>query len=56
MKFKFDRAKLHPLLSRACAVSLAILLSACATQPATMTDPERDPWEPVPGLPYIPVW
>ena len=46
MKIRFDRAKLHPLLSRACAVSLAILLSACATQPATMTDPERDPWEP----------
>jgi len=29
----------------ACAVLLALLLSACATQPTTMTDPERDPWE-----------
>ena len=39
------REKVRPLLSMACAVLLALLLSACATQPTTMTDPERDPWE-----------
>jgi phospholipid-binding lipoprotein MlaA len=42
---RFDPVKVHPLLSRACALSLVILLSACATQTTTMTDPERDPWE-----------
>ncbi|MEE8495703.1 MAG: VacJ family lipoprotein [Xanthomonadales bacterium] len=41
----FDRVKLSPLLPRASAVLLVILLSACASQPTTMTDPERDPWE-----------
>ena len=42
---RHDHVKLRPLLSMACAVLLALLLSACATQPTTMTDPERDPWE-----------
>jgi phospholipid-binding lipoprotein MlaA len=28
-----------------CVVLIVILLSGCATQTATMTDPERDPWE-----------
>lgn len=28
-----------------CLVLIVILLSGCATQTATMTDPERDPWE-----------
>ena len=28
-----------------CLALIAILLSGCATQTATMTDPERDPWE-----------
>ena len=41
----FNRVKMHPLLSRASAVLLAMLLGACASQPTTMTDPERDPWE-----------
>jgi len=27
------------------ALLIAVLLSACASQPVTMTDPERDPWE-----------
>ena len=40
-----DRVKPYPLLSRVSAVLLVILLSACASQPVTMTDPERDPWE-----------
>ena len=42
---RHDHVKARPLLSMACAVLLALLLSACATQPTTMTDPERDPWE-----------
>ena len=42
---RHDHVKVRPLLSMACAVLLALLLSACATQPTTMTDPERDPWE-----------
>ncbi len=33
------------ILPWACAVLLTTLLTACASQPATMTDPERDPWE-----------
>ncbi|MEE8495741.1 MAG: VacJ family lipoprotein [Xanthomonadales bacterium] len=40
-----DRVNLHPLWSRASTVLLVILLGACASQPTTMTDPERDPWE-----------
>jgi len=28
-----------------CILLAAIFLNGCATQPATMTDPERDPWE-----------
>ena len=40
-----DRKKVPRLLYRACVFSLVLLLSACATQPTTMTDPERDPWE-----------
>jgi len=42
---RFDRLDVRPLPSRACAVLLAMLLTACASQPATMTDPEGDPWE-----------
>ncbi len=42
---RYDRIKMHPLLYRSCVVLLVLLLSACATQPTTMTDPERDPWE-----------
>lgn len=42
---RHDHVKVRSLLSMACAVLLALLLSACATQPTTMTDPERDPWE-----------
>ena len=42
---RYDRVKTRPLLYRACVVLLVLLLSACATQPTTMTDPERDPWE-----------
>ena len=42
---RHDHVKVRPLLSMACAVLLALLLSACTTQPTTMTDPERDPWE-----------
>lgn len=41
----FKRVKMHPLLSRVCAGLLAMLLGACASQPTTMSDPERDPWE-----------
>ncbi len=36
---------MRPLLSSACAMLFALLLTACASQPATMTDPEQDPWE-----------
>jgi len=42
---RYDRVKTRPLLYRACVVLLVLLLCACATQPTTMTDPERDPWE-----------
>ena len=28
-----------------CILLVAIFLNGCASQPATMTDPERDPWE-----------
>jgi len=42
----FDRVKVYRLLSRASSILLVILLSACASQPVTMTEPERDPWEP----------
>jgi len=42
---RYDRIKMRPLLYRTCVVLLVLLLSACATQPTTMTDPERDPWE-----------
>lgn len=30
---------------KAAILGLALTLTACATQPATMTDPVRDPWE-----------
>ncbi len=42
---RFDCVEVRLLLFRACAVLLAMLLTACASQPVTMTDPERDPWE-----------
>jgi phospholipid-binding lipoprotein MlaA len=42
---RHDRTKVRRLLYRACVFSFVLLLSACATQPTTMTDPERDPWE-----------
>lgn len=28
-----------------CVLLITVLLSACASQPATLTEPERDPWE-----------
>ena len=40
--------KTHHLegISRILAVfCLSLLLSACASQPTTLSDPERDPWE-----------
>jgi phospholipid-binding lipoprotein MlaA len=43
---RFEPGKMRPLLSSACAVLFASLLTACAGQPVTMTDPEMDPWEP----------
>ena len=42
---RHDRIKVRRFLYRACVFWLVLLLSACATQPTTMTDPERDPWE-----------
>ena len=42
---RFEPGKMPPLLSSACAVLFASLLTACAGQPVTMTDPEKDPWE-----------
>ena len=42
---RFEPGKMRSLLSSACAVLFALLLTACASQPATMTDPEQDPWE-----------
>ncbi len=42
---RFGPGKMRPLLSSACAVLFASLLTACASQPVTMTDPEKDPWE-----------
>ena len=35
----------HRLLSTGTLLAVALLLSACAGTQATMTDPERDPWE-----------
>ena len=43
---RFEPVKMRSLLSSACAVLFALLLTACASQPTTMTDPEQDPWEP----------
>jgi phospholipid-binding lipoprotein MlaA len=37
-----ESKRLNGLLA---ALVIIALLSACASQPATMTDPERDPWE-----------
>jgi phospholipid-binding lipoprotein MlaA len=42
---RYNGVKMRPLLYKVCVVLLVLLLSACATQPTTMTDPERDPWE-----------
>jgi phospholipid-binding lipoprotein MlaA len=42
---QFSGVKNRLSLSRTVAVLLIMLLTACASQPATMTDPERDPWE-----------
>ncbi|HKJ18489.1 MAG TPA: VacJ family lipoprotein [Xanthomonadales bacterium] len=38
-----DRSK--RVLQSTILVLCSLLLSACATQPTTLTDPERDPWE-----------
>lgn len=40
-----ENMKTGRFMSRVCAVFLATLLSACASQSVTMTDPEHDPWE-----------
>jgi len=40
-----ERLNLSSLSGRAVILILAVLLSSCAGQPTTLTDPEQDPWE-----------
>lgn len=45
MKTHFRRMQAGAVGRGAAIVVLSLLCSACATQPTTLTDPERDPWE-----------